>query len=466
MSHVAAASGSTSALEGYRNVAAIVAALTIMQGAVGALSVVGPLTLAGAGASSTAIGAVVSSYAFGFLLGAKLTPREVLRVGHIRCIAAFAAMAALAAGGLSASTAIAWWMAMQFVIGASVAGLLAAGESWVADAAPPEGRGAILGFYLVASKLGLVAGQILAASVGPGDMAGFLIVALLFTACLLPVAATRRAQPQPPTAEPFGPRKLWRTTPSAVIAAFIAGLVNGAVLQLYAVFARDLNPSNPAAVAALFNAFLIGGTMLAQWPAGLISDRIDRRVVIAGLAAVGAVTAFGLYALASAAPLWVILVLAGLWGAGALSYYGIAIAHAADRAAPGQATSMMSGILIIWGAGSIVGPLGAGLGIGVAGGAQGLFLFASIGLTALTMGMAYRRADTGVAAHDDKSDFAPSPATSVSAVELNPMADDDAIQLDLFDPDHVTPAPLNPAPTERSTTSRATVADHPSEPDQ
>ncbi|WP_339749244.1 MFS transporter [uncultured Maricaulis sp.] len=411
-------------IDEYRNVAAIVVALALTQAATGAISIVGPLTLIAQGASTLIIGAIASSYALGFVLGARMAPAEIRQIGHIRAFALFAAGGSLAAAGLYLSTHTAWWMLMQALIGMSVAGLLASGESWIAGAAPAARRGAVLGFYLVTSKLGFMAGPFLAAYVSPGSAAGFLIVSALFTASLIPVSATRRAEPPLPSAEPFGPLRLWKTAPSAVIAAFIAGIVNGAVLQLYALFVADLSPGSAATMAAMFNAAMIGGAVLSQWPAGVISDNVDRRVVIAALASVSGVAAVLLAIFAMHLPLSVVFVLAGIWGAGSLSYYGVAVAHAADRAGQGEATNMMSGILMIWATGSMIGPALAG-GVMSAAGSGSLFMFAAIGLFVLALAMLYRRVGTAQVADFDKGEFSPSLATSLAAADLNPMSDGD-----------------------------------------
>tara|TARA_R110000868_G_scaffold165291_3_gene398227 strand:- start:3358 stop:4806 length:1449 start_codon:yes stop_codon:yes gene_type:complete len=411
-------------IDEYRNVTAIVVALALTQAATGAISVVGPLTLIAQGASTLTIGAIASSYALGFVLGARMAPAEIRQIGHIRAFAAFAAGGALAAAGLYLSTHTAWWMLMQALIGMSVAGLLASGESWIAGAAPATRRGAVLGFYLVASKLGFMAGPFLAAFATPGSAAGFLIVSSLFTASLIPVSATRRAEPSPPSAEPFGPVRLWQTAPSAVIAAFIAGIVNGAVLQLYALFVAELSPGSAASMAALFNAAMIGGAVLSQWPAGIISDHVDRRVVIAVLASVSGLAAALLAIFAMQLPLPVVFGLAAIWGAGSMSFYGIAVAHAADRAGQGEAANMMSGILMIWATGSMIGPALAGVVMGEAGVAS-LFMFAAVGLFVLTLAMLFRRAGTASVADIDKGEFAPSLATSTSGADLNPMSEDD-----------------------------------------
>ena len=414
-----------SGTDSYRNVAAIVIALAILQTATGALSVVGPLTLVSQGAGPLKIGAIVSSYALGFLLGARLAPREIMQVGHIRSIAGFAAAASLGAAALYVSGAMAWWMLVQFIIGVSVAGFLASGESWIADAAPGQHRGAILGFYLVTSKLGFMIGPFLVAGAPSGTATGFLIIAALLTASLIPVCATRRAEPAAPTTTPFSPLRIWHFAPSAIIAAAISGMVSGAVLQLYAVYVQGFAAESVPRTAALFNAAMIGGSVIATWPAGILSDRIDRRLVIAGLALAAGAAALVLALFGGLMPRLGIFVTATLWGAGALSYYGVAVAHAADRAPEGQATGTMSGILMVWALGSMIGPLIASTVMSVTG-PSGLFYFAAITLFALTGSMLIRRTGTAPVREEDKSDFEPTATTSVSVIELTDHAEEDA----------------------------------------
>lgn len=415
--------------ESYRNVAAIVLALAILQAAAGALSVVGPLALMAGGASTLKIGTIVSGYAFGFLLGAYFAPREIRRIGHIRAVAAFAGVTSIAAALLYASDALAWWLAMQFVMGICVAGFLASGESWVADAAPSGKRGAILGFYLVTAKIGFILGPFLVSAVPPGTAVGFMIVAALYTASLIPASATNRAQPAPPSAEPFGPLKVWRSAPSAVLAAGAAGLVNGAVMQLYAVYIGGMDTESVAATAAVFAAFLVGGGVIAQWPAGMISDRTDRRIVIAALALVAGAASVLLGLFSGVLPLVAILVIASVWGAGAQSYYGVAAAHAADRAEDGQATNMMSGILTIYATGAMIGPITAGAIMRLVG-TSGLFLYAAVVLFALAGLMLYRRTDTPPVSDYEKSDFEPISATSVSVYEMTGIGSEEAEETD------------------------------------
>lgn len=405
-----------------RDLAAVIAALTVMQAGVGALAVMTPLILSDRGASPMAVGLVGSGYALGFLFGAVAAARIITEIGHIRAFAAAAALACVFALALYMRVDALLWMVARFGAGACVALLFAAGESWIASSAHHQRRGAVLGAYLVLAKLGVIAGPFLIAGFTIGAAETYMIAAGLFALSLTPVAATRRAQPAPPSAEPFGPRRLAGVAPAAVAAGLIAGMVNGATAQLAPIYAGRLDPEAPAASAAAFVAAMMAGSLASQWPAGVVSDRLDRRLVIAALAAAAVVASVGLALLPPSAPTVLALILAALWGAGSMSFYGVAVAHAADRCAHDQATRMLSGMLMIWATGAVVGPVLAGAAMATPAGASGLFWFAALFLALLVAAMARRAvAEPGPAA-TDKEPFAPVNATSIAAAEIDPRA--------------------------------------------
>jgi MFS family permease len=248
---------------------------------------------------------------------------------------------------------------------------------------------------------------------------GFMAAAALFAASLIPVCATRRTQPGPPSTEPFGVMDLWRAAPAAVIAAFAAGAVNGAVLQLHALYASAMGPRDLSAAAA-FNAALAIGALVSQGPAGWISDRYDRRIVIAWLAAFASATALVLALLAPTLPWIATLLLTTLWGAGAMSFYGVAVAHGADRAGPGQAAGMIAGVLVVWAVGALIGPPLAGAAMASALGPQALFLYAAFVLAGLAVAMLLRRADKRAPTPDEKTPFSVAPVTTPAAAALDP----------------------------------------------
>lgn len=414
----------------YRNILVLVAALTLLQGAMAALAMVMSLKLLAAGVAEAGIGVVASAYSAGFLGGTLIAPHEIRRIGHIRTFTLLAGLCALAALFLPAvGRELAGWSVLLALAGAGAAGMLTAGESWIANAAPPQRRGAILGFYHMVSKTGAIAAPFLVAGALAG-MGAFMVVAGLFIAALLPVAATNRSQPELVAAKPFGPRRLLSLAPASVFAAFCAGAVNNSVAQLYPVFAAAIRPEDAAGFSAQLNGAILAGAMLGLWPIGLVSDKFDRRLVIAAAAGIGAVAAIFLFATAAIDIPQVTLLLAAIFGAGSLSYYAVAVANAADRASPEEITSMMAGILVVWGIGSVIGPLIAGAFLQLIPGGGGLFLFAGLALAVLTIACLSRAAISAPVPTEAREPFSVSPATSLAIAEFDPRGEPE--QPDLF----------------------------------
>lgn len=417
-------------LAAYRNIFVLVAALTLLQGAMAALAMVMSLKLLAGGVAELGIGFVAAAYSAGFLGGTLIAPHEIRRIGHIRTFTLLAGICALAALVLPlAGREVAGWSFLLALAGAGAAGMLTAGESWIANAAPAQSRGAILGFYHMVSKTGAIAAPFVVA----GALAGFgafMVVAGLFIAALLPVAATNRSQPELVAAKPFGPRRLLAQAPASVFAAFCAGAVNNSVAQLYPVFAAAMRPDDAAGFAAQLNGAILAGAMIGLWPVGLMSDRFDRRLVIAAAAALGALAAGGLALTAAIDVPLLTLALAAAFGAGSLSYYAVAVANAADRASPEEITSMMAGILVIWGIGSVIGPVIAGGFLQVLPGGAGLFLFAGLALGALMLACLSRMAISPPPLAEERAPFTVSPATSLAIAEFDPRGEDE--QPDLF----------------------------------
>ena len=206
-----------------------------------------------------------------------------------------------------------------------------------------------------------------------------MVAGACYSLSLLPVAATHARSPKIEGLITLRIGELYRIAPMAFIGCFGAGLLNAAVLGLVPVYGIQLGLA-VAAVAGLPVAIQFGNLLL-QWPLGWLSDRADRRIIIA--ASAGA-TLFISVAIASldAPPIWLLYLLSCLWGSFSLSVYAISFAHACDLAEPKQIVSMSGGLLLVWAVGSICGPLLATLSVEFAG-PHGLFLYAAVTASAL-----------------------------------------------------------------------------------
>ena len=405
----------------YRNVFAVVLAVCFMQAAAGLLGVIVPLDLRALGAGNSGVGLVAAAYAAGFMAGAALSPRFVARVGHIRCFSGFAALGAAASLFHYLIQDPAVWALLRAVVGFTLAAMFTAAESWITQSAPHSRRGAVLGFYQVAIKVAVSFGPVVALGRAPLAAEPFLWIAIGFCLAVLPIAATKMAQPTPPSTEPLPILDLIRLAPAAAAGVIIAGVFNTGLLTFLPVFGASVRPGDPVTGAALIMAAAFIGGTVTQWPAGKLSDRIDRRWAVAGLAAIAAVAAAVLWLRGGAVGFTGALALAALWGAGALSFYSICVAHAADRASPDQIARVIAGLLFLWAGGSVFGPILAGLIAESALGLGGVFAFSLVGMVLLIAAMTWRT--QARPRPETPAPFENAPATSVAAAEIDPRGE-------------------------------------------
>ena len=402
-----------------RNVAALIAAVTILQLAGGLLGVRIPLAFAAEGHSRTALGLVAASYSAGFMMGAMIATQLLSRVGHIRVYAACAAIFAAATLALHFTTDIWSWGVTRMAAGGAVALMFAAVESWLSYSIGKHARGEVMSVYMVLTKGALALGPFFASAYAPISPEPWMIAAALAALSMVPICFTATVQPDPPKAQPLALVEQFATAPAAVIGCFGAGLVNGGVLALAPLYAAQHYGSG---AAAEFYAAAYTGSLLLQWPAGRLSDRVDRRLVIAGLAALAAACSFALAVWSGQLLSWSATLLFFAWGAGALSFYGIAVAHMADRAEPGRIAQSAAGLLFVWAAGSVIGPMVMGPLVDWFD-VAGMFWFAGVAAALVCVAMFWRR--TTREAPTVKEEFAPQLGTSVAAGEIAYGEDDE-----------------------------------------
>jgi len=110
---------------------------------------------------------------------------------------------------------------------------------------------------------------------------------------------------------------------------------------------------------AEFMAVSIFAAVLTQYPAGRLSDRMDRRTVIAGACTIATLVAVSIE-LFAAHPRWLFLLLAGLFSGSALTLYSLAVSHINDKLEPSQMVAASSRLLLINGMAAATGPTLAG----------------------------------------------------------------------------------------------------------
>lgn len=408
-----------------RNVFALVAAVTILQLAGGILGVVTPLGLDAFGAGTATVGVIAALHSIGFMVGAWYSTDLIRTFGNIRVHAAGGAIMTISFLCMFMEQGVLIWAVIRIIQGVAIALMSSSVEAWLGSAMPPDKRGSITGFYHLMAKISLILGPFIIAGMAVTAPEPYIWGALIFAVALLPITLTRRDQPAPPDREPLSIIALYRLAPSGVFACFMAGVMKTgtlALLPVYAVNELEGLAATPTAIGAIAaGAAWIGG-LISQWPAGKLSDRFDRRLLIALMCLVSGISAM-MIGLGGFLPNVVLLVLIGIWGAGALSFYGIAVAHILDWAPSGQVAQVMSGILFLWAFGSVLGPVISGLSMQTLFGPSGLFVAASLLALILTLVILIRRTVREQPPEAVQEPWNPTTPLLAAQGEIDPRAD-------------------------------------------
>lgn len=308
--------------------------------------------------TSIELGLLGTAYFLGFTFGCMHGPLLVRRSGHIRAYLAMTALASVVVLVHALYVDPVGWWALRAVTGYCFAILYIVIESWLNASSTNGTRGTVFSIYTAINLTVITAGQMMLGLADPEAFNLFAVAAILVSLAALPIAFTRSASPAQP--EYVQPRisKLFRISPVGVAGCFAVGLANGSFWSLGPVFAQnqgfDINE-----IAVFMSSVVLGGA-LAQWPLGMLSDRMDRRIVMV-VAAIIALLAALVLMVVPAADKMAMVVVGAAFGAGAFPLYAIAVAHANDYADAAESVEVSSGLLLTYGMGAALGPLLASL---------------------------------------------------------------------------------------------------------
>lgn len=313
-----------------------------------------PLRGQAEGFSTAALGLLGTAWATGFVAGCYFAPRLVRSVGHIRAFGAFAASGAIVAltTGLVIDPTV--WVILRVFTGFVMAGAFMVIESWLSERSSNENRGTVFGLYMMVTYASIMAGQLLVAGFDVTSASLFMITGILFCLSLIPTAVSTQASPAPLKDVRIDVRALYANSPLACAACLLCGVANGAFGTLGAVYGARIGIST-AEIALMMSITVVAGAAL-QLPIGRISDRTDRRFVLLVATAISSMAGLAIFAVEPRTGFWV-LALTAAYGAFAYTIYSVAVAHANDHARAEDFVTVSSGLLMLYGFGTMAGPV-------------------------------------------------------------------------------------------------------------
>jgi MFS family permease len=347
-------------------------AVVLIQLGNGIQSTVVGLRSDSAGLSTWSIAAVMSGMYAGNMVASVMAPRLIARFGHVPFYMVLVFVLAAAPVAFLAPPDVIVWASTRFVFGFALAGIFVVVESWLNDCSTNDTRGMVFAVYIFVQLGGLLVAQFLV-PVLAGDIIYALMAVMAF--CLLagvPVWFGNAPRPhrRPYAAASF--RALVAASPVGVVGAAVSGIIWAIVMSMSPIYAQ--RTGEDASGIAVFVASAVLGGILLQLPVGWWSDRMDRRIVLA-------IMGFGsaLAALVGATVGGDVAGVMAMFAYGALTFplYTVAVSHVNDRVEPEQRVAASGAMILLFGAGSILGPVVTSVAMDAAG-PVGFFLVLAI----------------------------------------------------------------------------------------
>ncbi|MDG4648596.1 MFS transporter [Roseibacterium sp. SDUM158017] len=368
--------------------------LQLSSGGVGPLDVLSGTEL---GFSTGQIGLLGSAHFLGFFIGCWWAPRLMGSVGHSRAFAAFTAMGAI---GLLAHMLVIdayAWALMRVASGLCIAGCYTVIEAWLQAKVTNATRGRAMGVYRMVDTGGSLAAQLLIGVLAPASYVSYNLLTLFCCAALLPLTLTRLKQPETGAAPRLRPGLAWALSPLAVAGVVVAGVSGASFRMIGPLYGTQVGLAADQ-IALFLAAFVLGGA-LAQWPAGWLADRHERRTVLIWFSA-ASIAACGVTLASAQMGTAAVFASALIFGATSFPIYSISAAHAHDWAEDGQRVELSAALMFFYALGAIVAPLTTSALI-AAYGPGALFWFialAHVGLLVFGIVRMRRRAPAGAKA--------------------------------------------------------------------
>jgi MFS family permease len=328
---------------------------------------------------------ITSAYFLGFLAGSRATPEMIRRVGHVRV---FAALGSFLSAGLIAFPVLTdpySWTVIRILLGFCLAGVYVTAESWLNNAATNTTRGQIISAYMIAQTSGIIAAQGL---MNIGDAGGYLLFvvpSILVSLSFAPILLSASPTPAFETDKPMTLRQLYDTSPLASVGMLILGGIFAAQFGMASVYGAQAGLS--VGQISGFVAAIFAGAVAFQMPIGWLSDRMDRRWLILGVAGVGALsTGVGAFL---GVDFETLLVLGFILGGMASPLYSLFIAYTNDFLQVEDMAAASGALVFVYGLGAILGPMVTGQLMDMVG-PHGFWMFLAALFTLIVLYAAWR----------------------------------------------------------------------------
>lgn len=366
------------------------------------------------------IGSMTAALYAGLAAGSFQAEPLIARVNHVRAYTTFVSIFSVTCllQGLFVN---AWfWLSLRFICGFSIAGALIVVESWLLAKSTFKTRGVILSLYMISLYCAQSFGQLFINTKQLNSLQPFVIVALLSSISLIPLAIGKMNMPRITAHSSLSFKKLYRLAASSIVAAFCGGLMQSSINGLLPYYLKlQKYPLNE--VSYMMAITLFGG-MCLQYPMGRLSDIVERRLVLA-LICIASILICTQVILTHHI---LILMYTSLFILGGLIFtiYPVSISYGCDALSRHEIVAGTQGLLLAYSIGAMLGPILSPFFITLFG-PEGLFVYFISISSLLSVYLMWRR--TQKVANPQEEPFLAVTGTTPISAELDPRSDEEAI---------------------------------------
>ncbi|MGS7252255.1 MFS transporter [Pseudomonas sp. SK] len=374
-----------------RLLAGLLFAVSVVGFSLGASLPLVSLRLHQAGASTLEIGVLSAIPAAGMMLSAFLVDfccrHFTRRTLYLLCFSLCTVSIAL----LESAFGSLWLLGLlRLGLGLGMGIAIILGESWVNELCPEHNRGKIMALYATSFTGFQVLGPAMLAVLGADSPWITAVVTACYGLALLCIVLTvpNDYVEHEEGDKSFGLAGFFRVAPALCVAVLFFSFFDAVVLSLLPVYASSHGFA--IGVAALMVTVVFAGDMLFQLPLGWLADRVERTGLHLACGLVAMAIGIGLpWLLNMPWLLWPLLVLLGAVAGG---IYTLALVLIGQRFKGQDLVTANASVGLLWGVGSLVGPLLSGAAMDVAPHGLPMALALMAGLFVCFARQSYRRA--------------------------------------------------------------------------
>jgi MFS family permease len=337
------------------NLVAAISAITIFGFTLGLMFPLLSLILEQQGVPADAIGYNTAMQPVGIVLSVIMIPVMVRTFGAKTTVIIAAFLTAAVILTYPHLPVFWWWFGLRILHGFFVSTLFAISEAWIVRFAEGSWRTRILALYTSVMAASFGGGPFLISFTGINGALPFMIGAAILVIATIPIFFVKDDTVDDEDESALSVIGFIRKAPVLLMAVGMFAIIDAANLGFLPVYGVKKGLDQETA-ALVLTAFIVGNTVL-QFPIGWLADHMNKRTVMAGcgvvtmLASALVPTAFGTIMI------WPLLTVMGAASAG---IYTVALAELGDRFSGHELVTGTACFSVTWGAGALVGSLGAG----------------------------------------------------------------------------------------------------------